>query len=122
MQIPERTRWIGDEDDLQLWWEVSGSLINFSSGYTFSLTLARVSTPATIIFTKTTGFAGALGSGEEGEEGAIPNLVVSFATTGELNSVTAAGQYTLQIVATHVSDSKETTLQMTLNMKKRLGS
>lgn len=120
MQIPERTRYIGDEDVFDVWWLVNGALVNFSSGYTFEVKVAKTSDPATILFTKTTGFAGAVGAGTEGDTG-TPNLVISWATSGELNSVTTAGRYIMQIVATKVADSSETTYQMTLNMRSRLG-
>lgn len=121
MQIPERSRFIGDEDDMQIWWEVNGALIDFSQpGYTYTLTVASVKDPTTLIFTKTSGFTGAAGSGGEGQSGAVPNLTVSWSAVGELNSIATQGRYILQIVARNGS-SAETTLQMTLNMRARLG-
>lgn len=119
MQIPERTRWIGDEDAVQIWWFVNGSLVNYASGYTFVGKLAKVSDPSTLIFTKTTGFTGAAGTGTEGN--GTPNLTVAWATSGEMNSVADAGRYIFEIKATKTSDSSETTMWMTFNMKARLG-
>ena len=120
MNIPSVTRFIGDEDPLQIWWTISGALVNFTSGYTFTLKLALESTPATVIFTKTTGFTGAAGSGTA--QDGTPNLTVAWATTGELNDLTREKAYRLEIVALKTSDNSQSTLQMTLNMKKRLGS
>lgn len=119
MLTPERTRFIGDEDALEIWWYVNGALVDFTSGFTFSAKLAGVGTPQTIVFTKTTGFTGAAGAGSENS--GTPNLSVAWSTTGELNAVTAAGRYTLEITAT-AGDGSESTYQMTLNMKSRLGS
>lgn len=122
MKIPDGSRFIGDEDSQELWWFVSGTLLDFSVAHTYVLKMASVKTPDTAIFQKTTGFAGAAGSGEEGEDGATPNLVVTWATSGEINLVTEPGRYLLEIVATKTADSTESTLQMTLNMRKRLGA
>lgn len=118
MNIPERSRFIGDEDPLELWWFVSNALVNFGAGYTFSLKVATISDPATTLFTKTTGFTGSAGSGTEST--GTPNLTVAFATTGELNDLDP-GRYFLEITATKVSDSTETTLRMKLEMLSRLG-
>ncbi len=115
---PQKTRFIGDEDTLDVWWTISGDLIDYSSGYTFVGKLSAAATPATIVFTKTTGFTGAVGSGTEYD--GVPNLVVAWATTGELNSVTP-GRYLWEVVATKTSDSSQSTLHVSLVMKARLG-
>ena len=119
MNHPSVTRFIGDEDPLQIWWMISGDLVDFSSGYTFTLRLSLQSTPGTIIFTKTTGLTGAAGSGSV--QSGTPNLTVAWATSGELNDLTLAKLYLLEIVAL-AGDGSQTTLQMTVNMRKRLGS
>lgn len=118
-QVPLRQRYIGDEDTLAIWWTISGELVDYTSGFTFVGKLTLTATPATVIFTKSTGFTGAAGSGSE--HSGVPNLVVQWATSGELNDVTP-GRYYFEIVATKTSDSSESTFRMELLMKKRLGS
>ena len=111
---------IGDElDPLNLWWVGGdGSLVDFSVAHTYSAKLALASDPAgTAVFTKTTGFTGAAGSGSEGN--GTPNLTVAWATTGELNTPTVAGLYVLQIVATRTSDSKERTGRVNVQLSSR---
>lgn len=120
MPIPKRSRYIGDEDELQIWWFISGQLVDFSTGYTFVASVANSRSPQTIIFTKTNGFTGSAGSGIEGD--GTPNLIVQWATSGELNSITTPGTYILEIKATLSADGSETTQQMLLQMASRLGS
>ena len=119
MKIKTLTRFIGDEDPIQIWWEgFDGNLINFASGYTFSSTLAYTSDPRTAIFTKTTGFTGAAVSGTE--LSGTPNLTVAWATSGELNtSSLTEGEYQFTIVATKTSDSSQTTMRVRLTLKVR---
>lgn len=77
------------------WRDRNNSIIDFSSGHTFSL---KIGTPGqTALLTKSTGFTGAATS---------PNLTVAWATSGELNTLTA-GTYSGQIKATRNSDSKD---------------
>lgn len=119
MQTPLKERFIGDEDTLDIWWTISGDLIDYTSGFTFVGKLTTVATPTTVIFTKTTGFTGAAGSGTE--HSGVPNLRVQWATTGELNSV-VAGRYYFEVVANKTSDGSESTFRVELVMKARLGS
>lgn len=121
MNIPQRDRYIGDETTTQIWWFVNGALIDLSSGYTFSGKLAATSNLSTNVFgtAKTTGFTGATGSGTE--TSGTPNLTVTWATSGELNAVTAAGAYLFEIVATKTSGGAQETYQMVFNMRARLG-
>lgn len=118
MHTPQRRRFIGDEDTLDVWWTISGDLINYASGYTFVGTLATVTDPDTVVFTKSSGFTGAAGSGTEND--GVPNLVVRWATTGELNDVDP-GHYFFEVVATKTSDSSQSTFRVELVMKARLG-
>lgn len=98
---------IGDElEPLQIWWTANGALVDLSVAHTYSSTLVRELTSAAV-FTKTTGFTGAAGSGVKGA--GVPNLTVAWATSGELNAPTVAGRYVFQIVATRTSDSKQRT-------------
>lgn len=78
---------------LQLWWvDDTDALIDFSSGYTFSLTIGD-GTTATV--TKTSGITGAAGAGTNPT--GTPNIVVAWSAS-ELDI--AAGQYVAQLVAT----------------------
>jgi hypothetical protein len=115
---PVRSRYIGDTDAAQIWWFISGTLVDFHTGYTFVAKCAPISDETSILFTKTTGFVGAVGSGVEGNGTA--NLVVSWANSGELDLCTD-GSYILEIVATKTADGSTTTYQMQLDMQSRLG-
>jgi hypothetical protein len=118
--IPARTRFIGDETPIPIWWFVNGSLPDYTTGYTFEAKLYRADDPlSTIIFTKTTGLTGAAGSGVQGDGTA--NLTVAWATTGELNtSGITTGRHVLQIKATKSSDSSEDTYKMYLDLETRV--
>jgi hypothetical protein len=79
---------------LELWWfDDDGTLVDFSSGYTFSLKVGTRGTTA--LLTKTTNIAGAAGAGVEPT--GTPNVVVTWAA-GEL--AIAAGTYLAQLTAT----------------------
>ncbi len=76
-----------------------GTYPDFSSGYTFAVKVAPAgSTSAS--FTKSTSITGAAGSAT------VANVSVSWATSGELNSLTA-GYYILQLQVTRSSDSRQ---------------
>lgn len=77
------------------WLASDGSVIDFSSGYTFQVKVGNPGSAAA--FTKTTGITGAATS---------PNITIAWATSGELNTLTP-GAHTLQVKATRTSDSKE---------------
>lgn len=107
---------IGDElESLNVWWFSNGTLVDFSAAHTYEAKL--VDSDGTTVFTTTTGFTGAAGSGTQHEGTA--NLVKAWPTTGELNSVTVAGSYTLQVKATRTSDSRERTYHQRLLLKTR---
>lgn len=87
------------------WKDGSGNVIDFSSGYTFVL---KIGTPgAAAALSKSTGITGAATS---------PNVTVSWATSGELNTL-ATGVYTLQLIVTRSSDSKQRILEDTLTVR-----
>lgn len=116
--------YIGDElDPLGIWWfGGTGALVDFTVAHTYSSILYSANDSAhTNVFgsAKTTGFTGAVGSGVEGGVGAVPNLSVAWATTGELNAVAAAGLFIFQVVATRTSDSRQRTLEAKIQMKVR---
>lgn len=99
---------IGDElADLGLFWQdSSGALIDFSSGYTFTVTVTD--NAGTSQFTaKTTGITGAVGSLAED----TPNVTVAWATSSELSSITTAGIYKFFCTARRTADSKDRTFR-----------
>lgn len=75
-------------DILFTWEDANGAAIDFSSGWTFSMTIGRPPNPA--VKTKTSGFNGLA---------TAPNLRVSW-TPGELSMLTA-GVWYFQITATY---------------------
>lgn len=81
---PALALWLKDDD---------GNLIDFSSGYTFSFKIGNTGTPA--LLTKTSGIAGAAGSGEEPD--GVANVVITW-TAGEL--ALTPGTYAGQLTAT----------------------
>lgn len=86
-----------DRPALELWLlDDDGSLIDFSSGYTFSLKIGRAGSAA--LLTKTSNIAGAAGAGAE--PSGTPNVTVTW-TAGEL--ALTPGTYTFQLTATSSS-------------------
>jgi hypothetical protein len=81
---PALEMWLLDDDE---------SLIDLSTGYTFSLKIGNKG--STALLTKTTGIVGAAGAGAEPT--GTPNVAVSWAA-GELNLT--AGRYVWQLTAT----------------------
>jgi hypothetical protein len=75
------------------WLDSEGDLVDFSSGWTFE---CKVGTPGSAAEFTTTDVDGAATS---------PNVMVHFATTGELNSLDP-GTYTVQVKATRTADSR----------------
>lgn len=84
---PEVKLWLVDDD---------GTLIDFSSGYTFSFKIGNVG--STALLTKTSGITGAAGVGVEPT--GTPNVTVTWAA-GEL--AIAPGSYAWQLTCTTTS-------------------
>jgi hypothetical protein len=84
-----------ERPDIELWiLDGAGTLIDFSSGYTFAF---KVGSPGeSAVFTKTSGITGAAGSGSE--PSGTANITISF-TAGELDALDP-GAYTWQLRAT----------------------
>lgn len=82
------------------WYDTDGTLIDFSSGWTFQVKVGVTGQAALV--TKTTGITGAA---------TAPNVTVAWAATGDLNDITTAGTYTVQVRATRTADSKVRTQQ-----------
>lgn len=89
-----------------VWRDTAGTLINFSSGWTFEAKVGRLGQEA--LFVKTTGITGASTS---------PNVTIQWATSGELNTL-ASGTYTLQLAATRAIDSRTRLYQTRIRVKK----
>lgn len=84
-----------DLPDLAITWrDSSDTLIDFSTGHTFTVKIGRPG--ATAFVTKTLGITGAA---------TAPNVSISWSIT-DLASL-AAGIYTIQIVARRIVDSKD---------------
>ena len=83
-----------ERPSLRLWLlDDERDLIDFSTGYTFSLKIG--SAGSTALLTKSSGITGAAGAGVA--PSGTPNVTVEW-TAGELSI--AAGNYTLQLTAT----------------------
>jgi|GEM_PF-3285138 len=83
-----------EDPNLEIWWfDDAGDLIDFSSGYTWSLKIGP--TNGTALITKTTGITGAAGAGTAPT--GTPNVVVVWAA-GELDI--AVGRYRLELTPT----------------------
>jgi hypothetical protein len=81
---------------IALWWvDDDGTLIDFSTGYTFDFKIGTT-VGATAAFTKTAGITGAAGSGTSPT--GTPNVTIAF-SAAELDAI-AAGYYTWQLRAT----------------------
>lgn len=86
-----------DLPDLAInWYDSAGNPVDFSSGWSYQVKVAPVNSTVAS-FTKTTGVTGAA---------TTPNLTISWATTGELNSLDA-GSYVVQVRATRSSDDRQ---------------
>lgn len=96
---PAAQLWLLDDD---------GSLIDFSSGYTFTFKVGEVGSAA--ILTKTSGIAGAVGAGVEPT--GTPNVTVTWAA-GEL--AITPGLYTWQLTANTTGNDRlfEGTIRIT---------
>lgn len=79
-----------------LWNDRSGTAIDFSSGWTFTVRLVAASTPTVLAATKTTGITGyadnALGY----------NILIDWATA-DFTALTGGTSYTVKLVATPTS-------------------
>lgn len=72
------------------------SLIDFSSGWTFTLRIAKQSAPTVAVATKTTGITGASTG---------PNVTIDWATTD--TATLDPGAYLVTLVARRAADSKD---------------
>jgi hypothetical protein len=91
-------------DSVWAWRDSLGALIDFSVAHTYELKVGYPGSAA--LFTKTTGITGSATS---------PNITISWATTGELNTL-APGQYRGQLRARRTSDSRDRYLTFILEI------
>jgi hypothetical protein len=88
------------------WWLYDGTdLADVASGWTFQLKVFAIGA-STSDLTKTTSITGQAGTGTGRGADDTPNVVIAWATSGELNTLTA-GQYRVQLAATRTSDSRQ---------------
>lgn len=78
----------------------TGAVIDFSSGWTFTASIAAANAPGTVLATITTGITGAATS---------PNVTIDWATDAfdDLTPAAAGTVYVVHLVATRTSDSKQ---------------
>jgi len=121
--LDDVTVFIGDAlPVLPIWWSESGDLIDFvAETSTFVLTVTAEqdlnTSPETHAFVKTTGITGATGSGTA--DSGTPNVTITWANTGDLNDLPAAGDYLATLTATTTADSLARTLQFKLVARAR---
>jgi len=101
-----------DAPSLGLFVRENGTLLDLSSGYTFSLKVVTAAGSAAE-FTKTSGISGAAGSGLP--PSGTPNVTIQWATSGELNSLSASTRYLAQLTITG-GDSRQRIRQFYLSM------
>ena len=95
MSLRVRVVDVTNRPSCQIWWfNSAGTLVDFSSGYTFELRIG--SGGATRLVDKTTGITGAAGAGVAPT--GTPNVTIAW-TAGEL-AVLAQGSYTADLLAT----------------------
>ncbi len=106
-----------DLGDIGLWIEENGTLLDLSSGYTFQLLVGDGGlSGGTDGFAKTSpGITGAVGSGTPQTAGGIPNIVIQWETTGELN-VISAGHYPMELIITRTVDSRQYRMKFLLDV------
>ena len=90
--LPNVELWLQDDD---------GTLVDFSSGYTFSLKIGAKGAAA--VLTKSSGITGAAGSGSEPDGTA--NVTIAW-SDGELANIDP-GPYTWQLTCTATSGGKD---------------
>jgi len=89
-----------DLPDLTIpWTDTNGAVIDFSTGYTFTLKIGKPPDPA--VLTITSGISGAA---------TLPNITVAWAVSGALDSL-APGRWTGHLIATRTSDGKKRPMQ-----------
>jgi len=78
-------------------------LIDFSTGWTFTVKIAAASAPNTVLVTKTTGITGSAGSST------TPNVVIDWSTTdwSTLTPAAAGSDYLMTVYARRNADSKD---------------
>jgi hypothetical protein len=82
------------------WTDRTNTVIDYSTGWTFTAKVCTAAAPTTTLLTKTTGITGAATS---------PNITVDWTTT-DLSALTAAAtgtDYVVHLIARRTADSKD---------------
>lgn len=87
------------------WYDADKNLIDFSTDHSFTLKIGNIGEVA--LLTKTSGIQGAA---------MAPNVVVTWSTTGELNTL-PGGTYHAQLTAQRIADGKERTMRFTFEIE-----
>lgn len=87
------------------WLDRDGAIVDFSTGWTFTVKLSPAGDPGTVKFSKTTGVTGAA---------TLPNLLVDWAVTDWAALVAASGalpaagrRYLVHVYARRTADTKD---------------
>src|SRR5688572_24863757 len=81
--------------DIEVTWRDSdGSIIDYSTGYTFTVRVGQLGQAA--VLTKVTGITG---------DNTVPNIIISWSNT-EIESLPAA-TYVLEVIARHTATGKD---------------
>jgi hypothetical protein len=92
--------------DTPLFWKEDDQYLDLAA-YTFTVVATAIDTPATVLFTKSSGITGATGTS------AVPNVMIVW-TTGDLGLLTA-GRYRLRVSAITGAKPRIHDLQLTVN-------
>lgn len=82
------------------WLDADGAVIDFSTGWTFTVKIALASAPTAVLVTKTTGITGAA---------TAPNVTIDWSTT-DWSTLTATANgtaYVAHLYARRTADSKD---------------
>ncbi len=101
------TEFLGDETSVSVWWYSNGRLLDFSLA-TFEGKMYRADdVTKTVLFTKQSGFTGALGS--DPPKTGTPNLLIEWALNGDLSTAgMSGGLHIFQVTATAPNGGQRT--------------
>ncbi len=102
-----------DLEDIELWVRANGDLIDFTTGYTFSVPVQDKT--GTNVFTKTSNITGGAGSGLPGASGASPNVTIAWDVGADLDTLDA-GRYLAELQIIRTADSKVRKRQFVLEL------
>lgn len=91
--------------DLALFLKVDGRLLT-GNEYSYSMTVFAPNDESTVLFTKTTGFTGQVGSGTGLGASDVPNVIVSWDPPAETSLLTIGASHLALLTYFRLSDSK----------------